>query len=172
MKTYNDRMLMAKRKYAQSLFMAEPEKTGAFYQLLPLLDESPQFLFDFGKALSKQGKFVESNRILTRGSLISCDPMFYVIQGNNYKDLADYEMAERYYLKAFHILPNRLYPLYCMMRLYEDMDDVKKKRLAAQQVLDFQAKVDSPAIMEMKNYARKIIMQDGQQQFIYHDILN
>lgn len=172
MKTYNDRMLMAKRKYAQSLFMAEPEKTGAFYQLLPLLDESPQFLFDFGKALSKQGKFVESNRILTRGSLISCDPMFYVIQGNNYKDLADYEMAERYYLKAFHILPNRLYPLYCMMRLYEDMDDVKKKRLAAQQVLDFQAKVDSPAIMEMKNYARKIVLQDGQQQFIYHDILN
>ena len=124
-----------------------------YYELLPLLTENPRFLFDFGKMLALQRRFNDSNAMLRQGALVSNDPMFYVIQGNNYRDMGAYGEAETAYLKAYHILPNRLYPLYQLMCLYEQVGDVDKMRQMAQQVINFNVKVESPATKEMKDDA-------------------
>ena len=128
-----------------------------YYELLPLLTENPRFLFDFGKMLSQQGRYNDSNAMLRQGTLVSNDPMFYVLQGNNYKNMEAYDEAETAYLNAYYALPTRLYPLYQLMCLYEQTGDVKKIQHMAQLVVDFNVKVESPATKEMKNKAIELL---------------
>jgi tetratricopeptide (TPR) repeat protein len=95
--------------------------------------------------------------MLHLGTLISNDPMFYVIQGNNYSDMELYAEAEEAYKKAFYILPNRIYPLYRLMLLYEKEDDKKKMTEMALRVKLFKVKVTSPATKEIKDTAINIL---------------
>ncbi len=126
-----------------------------YYELLPLLTENSRFLFDFGKMLAVQGRYNDSNTMLRQGALVCNDPMFYVIQGNNYRDMGAYSEAETAYRKAYLVLPNRLYPLYQLMCLYEQTGETQKMWQMAQQVIDFKVKVESPATKEMKDNARQ-----------------
>ena len=127
-----------------------------YFKLCPLLLSNEQFLFDYSKILSRNGRYADSNAILRQGTLISNDPMFYVIQGNNYKKMGIKNEAEKAYIKAFDIMPNRLYPLYQLMLLYEEEANEEKSADMARRVLGFNEKVVSSATKEMKREANRI----------------
>ncbi len=76
----------------------------------------PDFLFTFGTALREAGRYNESNAMLRQGTRVSCDPVFYTLMGNNYRDLGAVAEAESAYRKAFGMLPGRMYPLYRLMK--------------------------------------------------------
>lgn len=130
-----------------------------YYEMLPLLAENRRFLFDFAKLLAQQGRYNDSNAILRQGTLVSNDPMFFVLQGNNYKGMEDYAEAEATYQKAYSILPNRIYPLYQLMCLYEQMGNPQKMKQMAKRVFEFNVKVESPATREMKENARQRLIE-------------
>lgn len=130
-----------------------------YYEMLPLLTENRRFLFDFAKLLAQQGRYNDSNAILRQGTLVSNDPMFFVLQGNNYKGMEDYAEAEATYQKAYSILPNRIYPLYQLMCLYEQMGNPQKTKQMAKRVFEFNVKVESPATREMKENARQRLIE-------------
>ena len=69
----------------------------------------PDFLFTFGTALREAGRYNESNAMLRQGTKVSCDPVFYTLMGNNYRDLGAVAEAESAYRKAFVMLPGRMY---------------------------------------------------------------
>ena len=124
-------------------------------ELYPLLKDNSRFLFEYGHALNKAGCFAQSNAILREGVQLSSDPMFYNIMGNNYKGVGDYVRAEESYQYTFDILPNRLYPLYLLMKLYAETDQIEKATEMAQRIIDFPPKIDSPAIRDMKREAKE-----------------
>lgn len=124
-----------------------------YYKLLPLENENAGFLFDFAKALRNCGRYRDSNAILRMGTKVSTDPMFYVIMGNNYKDEGLYELAEWAYVKAFAIMPNRMYPLYQLMRLYECTGDMAKCKTFAHRIIAIKPKIESLATEEMRKHA-------------------
>ncbi len=124
-----------------------------YYRLLPMLDDNPSFLFDFGKALSSLGRYNDSNAMLEKGTLVSADPMFYVCMGNNDAEMTLYREAERLYLQAYHVLPNRLYPLYKLMKLYETTHQDRKCYIMAKWIGRFREKITSSATREMKREA-------------------
>ena len=126
-----------------------------YYEILPLMRATQHFLFDFGRILATAGRYNDSNSMLRMGTLVSNDPMFYVMQGNNYRDMGFYPEAEQAYRKAFHVMPNRLYPLYQLMLLYERQGDTERMADMARQVIAFKEKVVSPATEEMKKTANK-----------------
>ena len=72
-----------------------------YYELLPLENDNQSFLFDFGQLLRSFGRYSDSNAILQKGTMVSNDPMFYVLIGNNYKDMKCYDLSEMAYQKAF-----------------------------------------------------------------------
>lgn len=147
----------AERQYSR--FAGYGYKTFLFdyYRLLPLLDSDPHFLFGFAKNLRLYGRYNDSNDILRRGQLVSADPMFLVLQGNNYKDLGALHEAETAYCQAFRAMPNRVYPLYRLMLLYRDSGDNTKARHMARRILDFNIKVESPATDSIKDTARRLL---------------
>lgn len=127
-----------------------------YYELLPLMLSNEHFLFDFAKMLAADDRYTDSNAMLRLGTLVSNDPMFYVIQGNNYNEMGLCQEAEKAYMKAFNSMPNRLYPLYQLMLLYEKEGDIEKMTKMAQQVIAFKEKITSPATREMKKKANVI----------------
>ena len=126
-----------------------------YNELLPYEKDNAEFLFDFGKMLRVQHRYNDSNAMLRQGSRHSADPMFHVLMGNNYNDMRQYRLAEQSYRKAFAIMPNRIYPLYQLMLLYEETGDSVKMSAMAQRVLRTKCKVESPATREMKEKAKE-----------------
>ena len=124
-----------------------------------LLEDRPEYLFTYGNALRGLGRHNDSNAALRQGTLVSCDPMFHVMMGNNYLDLGAAREAETAYRKAFSLLPNRAYPLYRLMKLYEATGEGGKARDMARRIVAFRAKVDSPAVRKMKEEAEGLLRQ-------------
>ncbi len=115
-------------------------------------------LFEYGLALNKVGYYAESDSILEMGKDRSSDPMFWNIMGNNSLALGDYRNAERCYKHAFYMLPNRLYPLYLLAKLYAEEGDTTQFLNMADDIKIFVPKVESKnterlrkEIMELKD---------------------
>ena len=123
------------------------------YEWMALESDNHVFLFAFGKKLREEGRFNESNAVFRLGTRCSADPMFYVLIGNNYKDMKHYDLAEQAYNKAFSVMPNRLYPLYQLMLLYQESGDKQKARALARRVIEKKPKIESRATRDMKKKA-------------------
>ena len=130
-----------------------------FQELISYLNKNYKFMFSYGKALAAQNKFDESSGVLIKGASRSSDPMFYNLIGNNYLALGETEKAEEYYWKAYYTLPNRLYPLYLLAKLYHETGQDEKAKEIAMRLLEKEPKVMSTAVREMKDYARKIMSE-------------
>ncbi len=127
-----------------------------YYELLPYEQDNPQYLFDFAKTLREEKRYMDSNAILRRGTVVSADPMFYIIMGNNYRDDKYLDLAEQAYRKAYSIMPNRLYPLYQLMMMYEEVGDEDKLYNASVKVAEASVKIESKATEEMRQRADSI----------------
>ena len=150
------------------------EAVQNYEPLYPYLNDQIQFLFEYGRSLSQdsQGiagqarndsaqvrhdRLTKSNEVLQQAMKISCDPMLYNVMGENYQAMKEYNKAEEYLLKSTRIVPNRLYPYYLLMKLYIKNGDVIKARETAGIVLTKEPKVQSQAVREMREEARKIM---------------
>ncbi len=135
------------------------DTTADFEKIRPYLERYHNFMFSYGQALCKIERHRESNKILLKGASRSSDPMFYNLIGNNYLTLGETEKAEEYYWKAYYTLPNRLYPLYLLAKLYHETGQDEKAKEIAMRLLEKEPKVMSTAVREMKDYARKIMSE-------------
>lgn len=129
------------------------------YKWLPLENDNSRFLFSFGKKLRDEERYNESNLIFRQGTKCSADPMFYILMGNNYKEMKHYDLAEKSYYKAFAVMPNRLLPFYQLMLLYKDSGDMKKATAMARRVIEMKPKIESRLTKEMKDKARDFLSQ-------------
>ena len=128
------------------------------YRLLyDQLNDQKEYLFEYAQCLSKAGHYEDSNHILTEFLNYGCDPMVYNCMGNNYKAMKEYQDAESAYMRALQVLPNRHYPLYLLMNLYQETGQMEKAANMAREILDKLVKVESEAIREMKDEARKLV---------------
>lgn len=130
-----------------------------FYELLPFEKDNPRFLYDFATALSESGRLNESNTILNLGCKVSADPIFYILLGNNYNKMNQPNETETAYLKAFCVLPNRIYPLYQLMTFYSEKGQDEKALNMANEILEITPKVASPATAEMKMKAKNYLLK-------------
>lgn len=147
---------VAEKEYNRFSCIKDESFIKDYYELLPQLNDNPKFLFNFGSLLRDAGRYNDSNAMLRQGTLFSADPMFPILMGRNYEDMQEYAMADSLYEHAFHMVPNRLYPLYRRMKLYETMGDGTKMLDMAKRITDFKVKVESPATRDMKKEAKKL----------------
>ena len=128
-----------------------------YYELLPYETDNPQFLFDFAKTLREEKRYEDSNAILRQGTLVSADPMFYIIMGNNYRDEQLYDLAKIAYEKAYSIMPNRLYPMYQLMMMYVDKGDNAMANKMAERIRMSYVKIESNATKQIREKADSIL---------------
>ena len=132
------------------------EAVNEYRILYPHLSDQIKFLFEYAQSLSKSEQYNESNKVLDKAVKISCDPMLYNITGKNYQAMKEYELAEKNFRKSALIVPNRIYPYYLLMKLFIETGEKEKALENAEIVLTKEPKVQSTAIKEMREEARKI----------------
>ena len=117
------------------------------------------YLFEYGRALHLMEKYEESNQILKEAEQICGDPMILNIQGKNHEALGEFDQAARLYRRAYHRLPNRLYPLYLEMEMYASpaCNRPEAAKEIAQRILDTKEKIPSKAVEEIKERAFKLV---------------
>lgn len=125
----------------------------------PLLNHKPEFLFEAAQCLSQSGQFEKANEYLGRAALLSSDPMIHYIMAKNEQALGKYVKAEGYLLHAIDILPERIYPYYLLVNLYTESayNQPIKLKAVIDSVLIKEPKVNSRAIKEMRENARKML---------------
>lgn len=133
--------------------------TDEYRRLYPYFSRYHDFMFDYGQALSNLNRYKEGNEILIEGASQSSDPMFYNLIGNNYRALKQFDKAEEYYFRAYYTLPNRLYPLYLLSKLYHETGQGEKAKAMAKKLLEKEPKVMSTAVRQMRDYARNLLKQ-------------
>ena len=111
--------------------------------LLPIMQHDYKFLFAYGQSLNREGQYAKSDSVLMLGIAISSDPMFWNVMGNNSLAQGRYREAEDRYRHAFLMVPNRLYPLCLLAKLYHAEGDTARFLQAAAMVNGFKAKVES-----------------------------
>ena len=101
----------------------------------------------------------KANEYLERAVLLSSDPMLYYVMAKNKQSLGKYLQAEKDLLHAVDILPERIYPYYLLAGLYAEPSYYQpvKLKTAIDSVLIKKPKVESTAIKEMKEKARKML---------------
>ncbi len=111
--------------------------------LMPNLKHNYRFLFEYGQSLNKEGQYAKSDSILMLGTAISSDPMFWNVMGNNSLAQGRYREAEERYQYAFTMVPNRLYPLCLLAKLYDAEGDTARFLNISNQIDNFKAKVET-----------------------------
>lgn len=102
-----------------SAFNMYDEAASELEKLYPEMFWNYRYLYEYGYALHKSGRYAESNGILRQGADISSDPMFHNIMGKNFSAMKMYELAEEEFMTAHYMVPCRLYPLVLLFDLYE-----------------------------------------------------
>ncbi len=125
--------------------------------MLPVMGDNATFLFEYGRSLNMEGRYAESLKIMNRAVMLSNDPMNWNVIGNNYKALGDYDRAAEAYLKAYHIVPSRMYPLYLLGQMYSEIGNREQAEHYARRVVAMTPKIPSPATNDMQREMRELL---------------
>ena len=129
-----------------------------------LADNRPQKnarqMFEQAHALHKAGEWQASTDLLKEAMKVSSDAMILNIIGKNFQEMGQPKVAEHWYVRSTHRLPNRIYPYYLLAKLYAEHPDVfpkEKLEWAAKVVLEKEAKVESTAIRQMREEVKNLL---------------
>ena len=124
--------------------------------LMPQMMHDSRFLFAYGQSLNREGFYAKSDSVLMLGTAISSDPIFWNVMGNNSLAQGQYREAEERYRHAFLMVPNRLYPLCLLAKLYHTEGDTAKFLNAATMVNSFKAKIESANTEKLRGEINEI----------------
>ena len=117
-------------------------------------------MFEQAHALHKAGQWQESIELLEETMKVSSDAMVLNIIGKNYQALGQPYLAESWFIRSTHRLPNRIYPYYLLAKLYAEHPKYfprEKLEWAVRMVLEKEAKVESTAIKQMRGEVKDIV---------------
>ena len=151
----------AEKKWESIRYLASMELyEDAAEELAPLyndLKDNYRFIYDYGYALHKCNRYQESNEILKEGAKISSDPMFYNIIGKNQEGLGLYEEAEKSYLHAHYMVPQRLYPLTLLMRMHIRLGNNNEALRYGKMILDKPVNERHRTMLRLQSDARHCV---------------
>jgi tetratricopeptide (TPR) repeat protein len=149
-KTYHN----ALQKWRQGAIFYHTEKyvqsINCFDAAFPALQTDGIFLVQYGKSLSLFSSGEQAITVLNKASQYFNNAILYTALGDCYKNLHQYQKAEDAYLMAYNMVPNRLYPIYLLAKLYHETGQSAKFEEMADRVIKNQPKVNSIAIDEME----------------------
>ena len=123
-------------------------------------------MFERAHSLHKAGEWEASTELLKETMRISSDAMILNIIGKNYQALGQPYLAEGWFIRSTHRLPNRIYPYYLLAKLYAEHPKYfprEKLEWAVRMVLEKEAKVESTAIKQMREEVKLLL--DKNQSF-------
>lgn len=158
--TSYSRTYQAFQKWEEANLLAQlneldtPEKI--YKDIYPLLKQNGLFLFTYGGLLSRQEKYSVAIPLLEKAKKRFSDPNLYLSLGMDYEGVSNYKKAEACYLQASFMIPHKFYPKYLLTKFFIKNLKFEKAKLWADQILNDKAKVNSTAVLEMRDEIAKL----------------
>lgn len=108
-------------------------------------------IYDEGYEMFKSGDFEGSYRVLAKGAKVSSDPMFHVVMGRNCEALGNFDDAGEEYMRAWYMVPNRIYPLVRLMRLNVKLGEDEAALKIAETILDLPHNDRNKTMLMLRN---------------------
>lgn len=141
-------LLWSDTRQLSSMEMYE-DSAGELSKLYDDLFWNYRYLYNYGYALHKLGRYEESNVVMNEGAEISSDPMFHNIIGKNYIELCEYDEAEREFKKAHYMVPGRLYPLILLMDMYYSQGKESDAIVLGKRILNMPVNENNAAMKDL-----------------------
>ncbi|NLR62580.1 hypothetical protein HGH93_31095 [Chitinophaga polysaccharea] len=150
---------MAQNAYVREMY---GESNRYFEAVYPELCTNGEFLMQYGKSLAMTENYRQALAVLTQARQYQRSSVIETAIGDCEKKAGNYAAAEESYLKAMNMIPNRFYPLYLLMTLYQENGKTTKAMMMARTIKAKRVKVPSKAILEIKGFADNIIKSGDQ----------
>ena len=128
-----------------------------YNEIYPIMYGNGGYLFNYGSELVYSGYTESGIAILEKSKSYFNDSYLYLNLGDAYFRLEDYASAERHYIYAATMCPNRFRPLYSLMNLYKKIGDKEAAEKCAKTILTKVVKVPSPEVDRIRQDACKYI---------------
>ena len=125
----------------------------------PALQKNGDFMMQYGKALSVAGVHKLALHILHKAQRYSNNTVIQIAMGDSYAALKQYNKAERAYINAWYMSPNKFYPKYLLAKLYFKIGNKRQATKIAKDLLKKKVKIESLAIQQIQVEMRKIIKE-------------
>jgi len=142
--------------------IAHQSLSGKTIQMLPeynllynQLKDKPEFLYNYAAELYYIGLYKESLEIIQECSIVLNDYEVQMLIAENYYNLRIFDSAEKHYLLASRMCPNRFMPLYGLVNIYENTKRKKEEIELVKIIIDKPVKIPSSIILKIKSEMRK-----------------
>ncbi|EFS31327.2 hypothetical protein BSGG_2027 [Bacteroides sp. D2] len=121
-----------------------------YNKLYKIWNYNPSFLYNYAAVLNKASDFRTSNAVIKECIKYVNDYDIQILLANNYYNLNDLSLAEKYYMNASNMCPNRFIPLYGLFLVNQKRGDQKKCYELASLILNKPIKTMSSTIKNIK----------------------
>ena len=119
-------------------------------QLYPEMKHNYPFLYEYAYSLFMNGKLSKSEDNVEQAMRLCCNSLLFNLLGDIHKAQERPDEAEQDYMNAFYVLPDRLYPLSRLARLYYDNGDTIKFRNMVDCIRRFRPRVESASTRQIR----------------------
>jgi len=123
----------------------------------PALKTDGDFLTNYGKALNMAKEYEQTIEILQQAAKYFPNTIVYITLGDSYNALGQIDKAEKAFMRAWYMCPNRFYPKYLLAKMYDDTRQGHKAVAIAEELLAKKIKLNSTAIEEIREEMTIII---------------
>ena len=144
---------IAKRSLAGETKEVMPD----YARLYKTMNRNGLFLYNYGAELNYINKWDKSVVLLTECANFYNDIDLQLLLADNYMQLKQYPKAEKCFLLAHQMIPNRFIPLYRLALLYKNEGKIHEARRIAEILVKKKVKVESIDILTIKEEMNQLI---------------
>lgn len=130
------------------------ESIRSYQQLYPVLQDDPWFLNSYAAALYTSRDYSKAIQLLTRMNRGGPSSVYLERIGDCYVKTGDNAGAEKAYLSAMYMVPNRFTPRWALFDLYLSTGQTLKAASMGRSILTLPVKIPSPRIDRIKEDVR------------------
>lgn len=128
------------------------------------LNRNPFFLYNYGAELNYTKKYDKSIEILNECARKFNDYDLQLLLADNYTGIKNYQKAEETLKFASDMIPNRFYPLYQLVKLYQATGQNNKAIKLANELLEKPVKIPSTTIGTIKHEMKEFLEENKENE--------
>lgn len=145
-------------KVAAFALCNDNESTLLHYEKLKeYFADNPYFLYNYAAVLLENKEYKESLQVALQCRRYWADYDLEIIIGENYQNLNEIRLAEKYYYNASFMCPSRFLPFYKLLSLYKENGKNERMLTVADNIINKPMKFKTPTIVMMKREAKRVI---------------
>lgn len=141
----------------QGVFNTNKELINNYADMYGDWNGDPMFLYNYGAILNSVQDYEQSNVVMNRCAAYFNDYDVQILLADNYLGMGQFDNAEKCYITASNMIPNRFMPLYKLMLLYESKGCKQKAVDMAVSIIDKKIKIPSGVVNQIRREAQELV---------------